>query len=113
MAGIARALPPGPVIIVGSDIPGIRPTHIADGFRALGHHDAVFGPARDGGYWLVGLKRRPCFVDPFPGVRWSTRHALKDTLANLAGRRIARLDTLDDIDDGAALRRHMKRSLKS
>jgi len=110
MGRVARSLPPGPVLIVGSDIPGIRPLHIASGFKALGDHDAVFGPATDGGYWLVGLKRRPRFLDPFVNVRWSTPHALADTVANLAGWRIARLDTLDDIDDGAALRRHRQRS---
>ena len=107
MARVARALPPGPVMIVGSDIPGIRRHHIAAGFRALGGSDAVFGPAGDGGYWLVGLRRRPRFFDPFGGVRWSTRHALADTLANLAGRRITLLEVLDDIDDGAALARHL------
>lgn len=110
MAVVARALPPGPVVIVGSDIPDIRPAHIAAAFRALGDHDAVFGPAEDGGYWLVGLRRRPRFLDPFAGVRWSTPRALADTLANLKGRPVALLDTLDDIDDGAALRRHTKRT---
>jgi uncharacterized protein len=110
MAEIARSLPPGPVLIVGSDIPGISPAHIAAGFRILGNHDAVFGPAVDGGYWLVGLKRYPRFIDPFTDVRWSTPHALADTLANLEGWRVAFLDTLDDIDDGAAWRRMQQRS---
>jgi glycosyltransferase A (GT-A) superfamily protein (DUF2064 family) len=110
MAGVASMLSPGPVLIVGSDIPDIRPRHIAAGFAALGNHDAVFGPALDGGYWLVGLKRRPRFIDPFDGVRWSSRHALADTLVNLAGRSIALLDTLDDIDDGDALRRLRQRT---
>ena len=107
MARVTRVLPPGPAMIIGSDIPGIRLHHIAAGFRALGDRDAVFGPARDGGYWLVGLRRRPGFLDPFGGVRWSTPHALADTMANLAGRRIALLEVLDDIDDGAALARHV------
>jgi rSAM/selenodomain-associated transferase 1 len=110
MAGVASMLPPGPVLIVGSDIPDIRPRHIAAGFAALGNHDAVFGPALDGGYWLVGLKRRPRFINPFDGVRWSTRHALADTLANLKGYRSTLIDTLDDIDDGAALGRLNQRT---
>ena len=105
MALVARGLPPGPVVIVGSDIPGLRPSHVAAAFRALGDHDGVFGPAADGGYWLVGLKRRPRFVDPFGGVRWSSPDALADTLANLRGKSVALLDTLEDIDDGAAFRR--------
>lgn len=93
-------------MIVGSDIPGISAADIADAFRALGSKDAVFGPATDGGYWLVGLRRRPHFVDPFPNVRWSSEHALADTLANLADKEVAMLRPLSDIDDGASWRRH-------
>jgi rSAM/selenodomain-associated transferase 1 len=92
---------PGPVVIVGSDVPGIAPAHIRAAFRLLGRHDTVFGPAADGGYWLVGLKRRPHVLQPFRGVRWSGPHALADTLANLRGRSIARLDTLFDVDTAA------------
>jgi hypothetical protein len=96
-----RDLPAGPVVIVGSDIPDVRVRHVEQAFRALGDHDAVFGPAYDGGYWLVGLRRRPRVVDCFRGVRWSTEFALADTLANLGSSRVAQLDTLVDIDDGA------------
>ena len=106
MDRVMRRLPPGPAIIVGTDVPGLRPAHVAAAFQALGHEDAVFGPASDGGYWLVGLRRRPTVPDLFRDVRWSTRHALADTLANLPpGRSAAMLETLDDIDDGAAWRR--------
>jgi rSAM/selenodomain-associated transferase 1 len=106
MARVARALPAGPVVIIGADVPGIRPRHIAAAFKALGRHDAVFGPAKDGGYWLVGLKRRPRFLDPFADVRWSTEHALTDTLANLKGADSHMLlETLEDVDDGSAYRR--------
>ncbi len=101
-----RGFGPGPVVLVGSDIPDISARHIAAAFRALGRHDAVFGPADDGGYWLVGLRRRPAHPDPFSPVRWSSRHALADTVANL-GRRYDHvlLETLTDIDDAASLRR--------
>lgn len=106
MAGVARKMPPGPVVIIGTDVPAIRPRHIAAAFRALGDHDAVFGPARDGGYWLVGLRRRPVFRDIFEDVRWSTEYALADTIANLPPRwSHALLETLDDIDDGEAYQR--------
>jgi rSAM/selenodomain-associated transferase 1 len=100
-----RALPPGPAVIVGSDIPDLQPRHIARAFRALGSADAVFGPAGDGGYWLVGLRRRPHLLDLFADVRWSSAHALGDTLANLVRTPVAFLDTLDDVDDGAAFSR--------
>jgi rSAM/selenodomain-associated transferase 1 len=105
MGRVARMLPRGAVVIVGSDIPGITAGDIALAFKALGHRDAVFGPASDGGYWLVGLRRRPRLLIPFDGVRWSSEHALKDTLANLAGRPVGLLRQLTDIDDGAAFSR--------
>lgn len=104
MARVAQHLPPGPVVIIGSDIPDIAAPDVAAAFRALGSKAAVFGPAKDGGYWLVGLRRRPRFIDPFANVRWSSEHALADTLANLAGKEVAMLRTLSDIDDGEAWR---------
>ena len=109
MAAVSASLAPGPVVIIGADVPGIRPHHVAQAFRALGRFDAVFGPAGDGGYWLVGMKRRPRFTDLFRGVRWSTDHALADTVANLKGNQThVLLETLDDIDDGEAYRRWRK-----
>lgn len=105
MARIAKRLPNGPVVIVGTDSPDMRPEHIVRTFRSLGKHDAVFGPAGDGGYWSVGLRRRPRFIDPFRSVRWSSEHALSDTLNNLQGHSVALLDHLDDVDDVATLTR--------
>lgn len=103
MAGVAHKMPTGPVVIIGTDVPAVRPSHIAQAFALLGRHDAVFGPAADGGYWLVGLNRRPVFRDIFQGVRWSTQHALSDTIANLPTHwSHALLEPLDDIDDGEA-----------
>lgn len=93
-----------PVCLIGADIPGITRAHIARAFAALGGHDAVFGPADDGGYWLVGAKhpaRLPHGL--FGNVRWSTEHALADTLRTLPGWRIALTDTLRDVDTGADL----------
>ncbi len=75
MQALFERLPPGPVVIVGSDIPGIGATEIARAFSLLGRADAVLGPAEDGGYWLIGLKRSPRVVRPFAAVRWSSRHA--------------------------------------
>lgn len=98
-------LPPGPVVIIGSDIPGIARRHVADAFHALGDHDVVLGPAPDGGYWLVGQRRIPRVLRPFANVRWSTEHALKDTLANLNKHRVARITTLADVDNAAEHRR--------
>jgi len=113
MARPLHVFPPGPVVIVGSDIPEIEADDIAAAFRVLGSHDVVFGPAADGGYWLVGARRRP--VAPrnlFAHVRWSSEHALADTLANLPPAcRVAMLAERSDVDDGAAWRRWRIRQL--
>jgi rSAM/selenodomain-associated transferase 1 len=103
MQRIFGSLPPGPALIVGTDVPGITPGHIAQAFRLLGRHDAVFGPAADGGYWLVGSKRRPRVLPIFTGVRWSSPHALADTLANLRGRSVGFVATLRDVDDASGM----------
>jgi glycosyltransferase A (GT-A) superfamily protein (DUF2064 family) len=102
-------------VIVGSDIPALAPRHVAAAFRALGRHDAVFGPSDDGGYWLVGFRRSPCLpASLFRNVRWSTEHALADTLAGLPRRmRIATLEMLEDIDDSAAYERWRARSRRT
>ena len=105
MQRLFSRLPPGPVVIVGGDIPSIRPAHIAEAFRLLGSADAVFGPAPDGGYWLVGLKRRPRVPKPFAAVRWSGPHALADTRENLKGCRVALAARLSDVDRAEDLRR--------
>lgn len=104
MQQIVEAAPPGPVVIVGSDIPEIEPAYIASAFRALGRAGVVFGPAEDGGYWLVGLRRRPRVVDIFGDVRWSGEHALADTMANvvragLSYDMVARLSDVDTVED--------------
>lgn len=97
MAAACRRYPRGRVLVIGCDIPAAGPADALAAFRALGRADAVFGPAADGGYWLVGLgPRRP--ARPFANARWSTSHALADTLVNFRGRKVARLRTLSDVD---------------
>jgi rSAM/selenodomain-associated transferase 1 len=110
MARAVRALPPGPVVIVGTDIPALAPRHVASAFHALGRAQAVFGPAADGGYWLIGLSRRPALHVPFRGVAWSTERALAETRANLPARaRVALLETLEDVDDVRSYRSWRRR----
>nr|WP_254899114.1 TIGR04282 family arsenosugar biosynthesis glycosyltransferase [Thalassococcus arenae] len=104
MARVFRSLPPGPVCIVGADIPGITKGHVDRAFRALGRSDAVFGPAPDGGYWLVGLKRtRSVPAGLFAGVRWSTEHALADSLGSLGAMSVTLVDSLADVDEASDL----------
>ena len=98
MQRLFRRLPPGPAIIVGSDIPAIKASDIARAFRLLVNGDAVLGRAPDGGYWLVGSRRSPRLLAPFANVRWSGPHALADTLRNLQGQRVVFAATLGDVD---------------
>jgi hypothetical protein len=92
--------PRGKVAITGCDIPEAGAGDVLAAFRILGRSDAAFGPAVDGGYWLVALgPRRP--GHPFAAARWSTEHALADTLVNFRGRRVAFLRTLSDVDTAA------------
>jgi len=96
-----HTMPPGPVVLIGADIPGIEASHIADAFKALGQADMVFGPAWDGGFWLVGVSGRRR-SDLFKGVDWARPETLRQTLAGLAPNVTARLvQTLADVDDGA------------
>lgn len=105
MARALRRFPHAPALIVGSDVPDLSADHIARAFAALGRAEFVFGPATDGGFWLVGARAPGRLPDLFHGVRWSSPHALDDTLARLGRRRVALLETLDDVDDAAALAR--------
>jgi glycosyltransferase A (GT-A) superfamily protein (DUF2064 family) len=101
---MSRVLRNGPVCVVGSDIPGVKPTHIARAFNALRRHDVVFGPAPDGGFWLVGQSaRRPVAPGLFAGARWSGPHALADSVASLSGQSVGFVDVLDDVDSAADL----------
>lgn len=104
MGRVLRGAPPGPVCVIGADIPGINAVRVAEAFALLGRHDAVIGPAPDGGYWLIGLKRsRAVPRSLFAGVRWSTSSARADTLASLGGLSVGEAATLRDVDTVADL----------
>ncbi|UOR05936.1 TIGR04282 family arsenosugar biosynthesis glycosyltransferase [Hymenobacter aerilatus] len=86
------------VAIIGTDCPGLTCAHIAQAFSLLTDHDAVLGPADDGGYYLLGLRQlQPAL---FENKTWSTPTVLADTLADAQrlNLRTALLPTLHDID---------------
>lgn len=93
-----NACQPGPVVLVGADIPDLRPAHVAACLRLLQRTPFVLGPAADGGYWLIGARRRVPALAP---VRWSAPHALADTRELL--RDAALGPTLRDVDEKADL----------
>lgn len=101
----ARAFAAGAerVVIVGSDLPDLSAALLRRAFRSLDAHPAVLGPARDGGYYLLGLTRPVPGL--FEGIAWSTPGVLAATLARFrdAGIEPAMLETLADVDEAEDL----------
>jgi uncharacterized protein len=69
----------GPVVAIGADCPHMPAGRVEEAAAALEQADLVLGPTDDGGFYLIGLRRAAPGL--FEGVRWSTEHALGDTLA--------------------------------
>ena len=96
----AHATLPMPMVLIGMDTPQVTSGLLADAARALasGEADAVFGPAADGGFWLLGLRRPDrSLLAGVPMSRADTgRHQL-DRLTS-AGLRVAMLPELTDVD---------------
>ena len=86
------------VVLIGTDCPTLQSQHLLQAFEALNHSDLVLGPARDGGYYLIGMKGRAAYL--FEGIVWSTSQVLSQTLhvASQQGLIVTLLPELDDID---------------
>jgi len=96
---LATALAASPrVVLVGSDCPGLDDAYIEAAFGALATADVVLGPALDGGYVLIGVRRVDARL--FRGVDWGTGAVLAQTLARVdaLGWRAALLEPRRDID---------------
>lgn len=96
-----RDAPAGPVIFIGTDAPGISQSLLLQAARSLRRSGAVFGPARDGGFWLFGVSND--LRDPaiFEKVRWSSPHAMEDVWSHLPEHaHVSLLPQLIDIDTG-------------
>ncbi len=99
-----RTIPRGRVCLVGADIPDLSRNHVARAFAELGRYDIVFGPAEDGGFWLVGLHGgRALPVGLFQGVHWSVPETLVNAVASASGARVGLVDRLRDVDRAADL----------
>jgi len=101
---LLTAAPGAPVVLIGSDIPGVTPDHIDRAIAALDAAPLVFGPSEDGGFWLVGAAVPPA-PDLFAGVRWSTSDALSDITRSLDPKTWDAVDTLTDVDTASDLAR--------
>ena len=95
------------VCLLNADSPTLPTAELVQAARLLldGAQDAVFGPADDGGYWLIGLKSP--HTEPYARMAWSTETVAGTTLTRLreAGLRVAELATWYDVDDPPALLR--------
>ncbi len=86
------------ILLIGSDLPDISKKIIDSAFEKLENNDVIFGPAEDGGYYLIGLSKMiPSIFEDKP---WSLSELLTVTLAELKTQKqtIGLLETLNDID---------------
>ena len=98
------ARPAEGAVIIGTDCPGLTTAHLTEAYAALRTHDVVLGPAADGGYYLLGMRRlHPALFADKP---WSTATVRAETLADAArlGLRVHQLPELQDVDTVADLR---------
>ena len=95
------------VIAIGADCPGLDGDCLAEASSRLRKADVVLGPAADGGYYLIGL-RRPV-PELFTAIAWSSEKVLSQTLERAAagGLSCELLSIKEDIDDLESLRRHL------
>jgi rSAM/selenodomain-associated transferase 1 len=86
------------VVLIGTDCPDLNAPLMAKAFQLLRQHDLVLGPAIDGGYYLIGLRR--LIPELFTGIPWSTAEVLPQTLriAQKLGLAVAKLPLLSDVD---------------
>lgn len=85
-------------VIIGSDCAELTTKVLGGAFEKLNHSDFVVGPAKDGGYYLLGMRMYEPEV--FKGIAWSTSHVLEETLRKIQskGHTCATLKTLNDVD---------------
>lgn len=86
------------IVGVGSDLPDLTSEIVDKGLAELNSNDAVFGPAEDGGYYLIGMRSMlDCIFEDKP---WSTESLLEVTLEDLKskGHSVGIIETLDDVD---------------
>ena len=84
------------IILIGSDIYELKERDIENAFSALKKHTFVIGPAEDGGYYLIGMKKMNS--DLFQNKKWGSDSVLKDTLSNLKKESFHLLPIRNDID---------------
>ena len=93
------------IVIIGSDCAEINEEDIYEAFKKLANHDVVIGPAIDGGYYLLGMKKP--HLDLFMDKSWSTSSLINETIATIKQLKLsfALLPEKSDIDYEEDLKR--------
>ncbi len=94
----------GNAVVIGSDIPGLSSGIIREACEVLTENDCVIGPARDGGYYLIGFRKNGFIPAVFDGIAWGTPSVLSETIALLEQAQavfhiLPMLEDIDTIDD--------------
>ncbi|KIX21537.1 glycosyltransferase [Flavobacterium sp. 316] len=84
------------IVIIGSDLIELESKDIDQAFKILTNNDLVIGPAKDGGYYLLGMKQIPDNI--FQHKNWGTNTVLKDTLKDIEKLKYQLLNEKNDID---------------
>lgn len=87
------------VVIIGSDCPELSCAHIQEAFQSLDEKDVVIGPAKDGGYYLLGMKK--IHEKLFHNKAWSTAKVFEETITAINELQLSykQLETLRDVDE--------------
>jgi len=112
-------------ISIGNDCPALDLKNLQLAIEELQNNDAVIGPAKDGGVYLLGLSKREFEAIGFENLKWKTDQLTEDILRNLTNNaKVKLLDLLADIDhdrglndfllsNASELARHIKLLLQS
>jgi len=93
-------------VLIGTDIPDIPAAVIEEAFVSLKNHDAVIGPAHDGGYYLIGFNETTQYTAVFRDIEWGSHTVFDETMGILRDRgcRVHILPSWRDIDRSGDLR---------
>ncbi len=86
------------VVLVGTDIPSMRASHLIDALIGLDDSDCVLGKSADGGYYLIALSQ---MIDVFSDITWSSSSVFDETVKRLKGYKYSTVETLKDVDEVA------------
>ena len=92
------------IIIIGTDMWDLNQENIKKAFKDLNNSDIVIGPASDGGYYLLGIKKM--IPDIFQNKKWGSQTVLKETLKDLKNYKVSFLKEKNDIDLLEDLKKH-------